>query len=1519
MSDKKYKHKDVVWCKCGGLFWPGEVRGLDSLPDEIREGFLKAPKVVVKFFDEDGYEFVLNDKDIFPYNCDRKEEFIQKGIARSRRKAKEGATGGWYAKFPKDVVFCEKLTKGNTNILNEAPFAEKKEKKIDYSLIFGDPEEINIKREELSQKSVKKGRPRNDQDETNGYPTTPKPITHPRFIGRSDHTVRILTQPSTPYHIDTNDKSPSQPLPPKYNCHMCDFAATRINVIVLHNKSHSAPNRTNLANHERPKALNDSKGQGSFSDAKIFTSAKKRERVLSPKLNHETSAKRPRLNKKQKEEKKELIKEREEKKNAIFGDWSEDEHEEEEEKVKIKETIESTESIDSSQESNSEDHLSDDDFFSNTDDHHSVDSDDDFIMTKSKAEEKEVSIASTKPLRKRKVVLDSFVREQEITKSKKKMGEKSKIVAVKNKKTETVADAVNSLIKSKLQPNKTYVSSGRSRLNSRTEIVEVLRKTPQTNKNVEKINMKPKVLNPQSVNESELNISQVLSETALPEIPPLPVELRQHLKRSSTKVNEVLSSSDSGPHGGSSAEEPSSPPISPPQTTPSKKPGIMRKSLTRSIQLPTRPNGDSQLIKHESEGIKYAMISAKAKAKQLARSQMAKDELLARNEEASAKEAANTMVAQKLTDDNTNQYAPSAVKELKGSAEELLSNGRKTKINDESKEKEEVVKEKPKLDDKKRESPVPEDKTTVSELNKAKVAQTLEVNAIKIQTIGKSNESNSVKNSLKTNELKTSEFDFTDDQGKTNIMDLSSSRKLVKTSKEKLDLEKTRTSPKNDLNKPSNQLRSAESKPKSELLATDKIAVNKVPTEINSSKIDVVQTKPVPKSSEKARHEIVKSHNSILSKIPEVTKSGGVVSQNNILFMDKNESTSNLVQRLTESIVSKTPSTLDIKPAYSNPKEKPILVQQPNTDPRHKPSVKIISSSTEAVCNKTIVTTTCKQSVQIISKPTITSVSKTSLPAVSKSMISSMSKPVITVVSKPSVTLTKPTVSSFSKPTVHLVNKPNPATINQTFKMDEKKPTVTIISKPSKISIEKPAQFEISVPMGPNINSSLIINKPTLDPKKPVLATVSKLTIEPVKKPSAVVQNKTFVSDMNKPVIAGVNRLNEPLLNKLAVSVNKQLVVNSTASVSSKSICLPISKPLSPNNKPLLSPTKIGTKVVTLSQKQDNSVHPLPESSSSIQQRFGTHMLLSPTKGSDKSLTVSLEPKKKPTTTLERSNPIVKTVELPKRVVEVAAALKPSPTKPLVMVEINEQKEKTPSIAINLGNTNVSEFVVAVNDPAIDSNKNKASGNAQSLNDLIAQSENKNTCNSIDGLTTVNLSSGGLQFLGDQALAGSDSDGEMIYLLVDDGTDPNLENQTLYIDSSQLEAATGGMILQNESGSGPLLIQTSGERGPMILQTTGTGGPMMLHRNDGQVILQAASDAGQMLIQNADGQVVLQQDNGALSNVVIVEDKDASVSLHGLVTSADTTGGVATLPAHPSSSLLAQVRSHALLFIIFML
>ena len=113
-------------------------------------------------------------------------------MARAKTKAKEGVTDGWYAKFPKDVVKCEKLTNGNVNILEEEPFVERKEKKIDYSLIFGDQEEIAKK------SGGRKGRPGRESlgstpPTLNGVETPPrKQITHPRFLAGSDHTVIFI-------------------------------------------------------------------------------------------------------------------------------------------------------------------------------------------------------------------------------------------------------------------------------------------------------------------------------------------------------------------------------------------------------------------------------------------------------------------------------------------------------------------------------------------------------------------------------------------------------------------------------------------------------------------------------------------------------------------------------------------------------------------------------------------------------------------------------------------------------------------------------------------------------------------------------------------------------------------------------------------------------------------------------------------------------------------------------------------------------------------------------------------------------------------------------------------------------------------------------------------------------------------------------------------------------------------------------------------------------------------------------
>ena len=142
-ANTDFKAGSIVWAKCGSHFWPAETVDFDTLDEEIREDFAegKKPLYVVKFFDEDGYEFLKNDKNLHPYNCEKKEEFIKKGVNKSRAEEKAGAKNSWFAKFPKDIVRCEKLTDGDVNILEKDPYIERKEEKVDYKAIFGDPTE----------------------------------------------------------------------------------------------------------------------------------------------------------------------------------------------------------------------------------------------------------------------------------------------------------------------------------------------------------------------------------------------------------------------------------------------------------------------------------------------------------------------------------------------------------------------------------------------------------------------------------------------------------------------------------------------------------------------------------------------------------------------------------------------------------------------------------------------------------------------------------------------------------------------------------------------------------------------------------------------------------------------------------------------------------------------------------------------------------------------------------------------------------------------------------------------------------------------------------------------------------------------------------------------------------------------------------------------------------------------------------------------------------------------------------
>lgn len=216
-TEINYLDGDVVWVKLGACWWPGQVTGLNNLPEDIQTEFRKKPLIAaVKFFQEDTYEFVKNYQQIYKYNCTLKDEFIKKGLDKYRSKSKDGAS--YMDKFPGDVETAEKLTGGDPDILSQGKFCP--EEKPDISALFGE-----------------KKIPKKKRDREDGYRRSDgvdmRKITHPRFLrGESEHEVRIRQQPSSLPSTPTNTGSPV------YRCHFCTFTSSRINVIICHIKCH---------------------------------------------------------------------------------------------------------------------------------------------------------------------------------------------------------------------------------------------------------------------------------------------------------------------------------------------------------------------------------------------------------------------------------------------------------------------------------------------------------------------------------------------------------------------------------------------------------------------------------------------------------------------------------------------------------------------------------------------------------------------------------------------------------------------------------------------------------------------------------------------------------------------------------------------------------------------------------------------------------------------------------------------------------------------------------------------------------------------------------------------------------------------------------------------------------------------------------------------------------------------------------------------------------------------------------
>ncbi|CAH0399427.1 unnamed protein product [Chilo suppressalis] len=252
-AEINYLDGDVVWVKLGSCWWPGEVVAPEKLPPDVLPSFRKPPIAVVKFFQEDTYEYVKNTNSIYKYNCSRKDEFITKGLHLFR------SSNGHMEKFPEDIIRAETAVGGDIEILTRDEFQKDFKKKKAYEGLFGGTPK--------TPSSGKKGKGRRLSTETHRTPIRKE---------KSDYKVHILVQKSsTPVTKtaeattssdsgtevasvkdtsesgsqeettpQTPEKPPSVTTPTVsstgiYSCHACSFSTARLNVLILHNKTHS--------------------------------------------------------------------------------------------------------------------------------------------------------------------------------------------------------------------------------------------------------------------------------------------------------------------------------------------------------------------------------------------------------------------------------------------------------------------------------------------------------------------------------------------------------------------------------------------------------------------------------------------------------------------------------------------------------------------------------------------------------------------------------------------------------------------------------------------------------------------------------------------------------------------------------------------------------------------------------------------------------------------------------------------------------------------------------------------------------------------------------------------------------------------------------------------------------------------------------------------------------------------------------------------------------------------------------
>ncbi|XP_017028969.1 serine-rich adhesin for platelets isoform X1 [Drosophila kikkawai] len=203
-----YVDGDVVWVKIHNteIWWPGEVT---SSQDFRFVNASRPPFAVVAFFNEKTFEQVKSAKLIYPFQCAHKEEFIRLGT--SKYKKSEGHNMG--DKFNEDVAIAEARFLGTPHQLSSLHAASASASRPD-SLIKA-----------LLSSSTSSSQRNSSTRSSSGVPS-------PAANRQPEPTFRIMDIGST------NESSRERRVDDSYDCHMCNFRTTSMDVLLIHRRGH---------------------------------------------------------------------------------------------------------------------------------------------------------------------------------------------------------------------------------------------------------------------------------------------------------------------------------------------------------------------------------------------------------------------------------------------------------------------------------------------------------------------------------------------------------------------------------------------------------------------------------------------------------------------------------------------------------------------------------------------------------------------------------------------------------------------------------------------------------------------------------------------------------------------------------------------------------------------------------------------------------------------------------------------------------------------------------------------------------------------------------------------------------------------------------------------------------------------------------------------------------------------------------------------------------------------------------